>query len=281
MRILSLIFFCCNIAGQVATPVVILNPETTKAGSDERSILIDVAVLRFLPKNLKDAPPSFHGNSVAEILEAMTKAGAGDTMYRSTRYLTGWPQQTVTFSALEHRPAFRFGGAGEPISYNSFGLNLKVGAAPTPASVSGESLIMTWDGSYSWSTNFTSRKVWETVLMGVMTAGQAVGATFTEEDPDEADGLRRGSGNAVGKDLVSLFKRKKKGAGKDAPQKDGVPQNIPPAESTPHYLDALRQEQPVAGQRSMGPDRLLVAPITSELGNDFEHFYLVVRYEWQ
>jgi hypothetical protein len=259
-------------AAEIVTPVVLL--EAPAEGVESRSILIDVAVLRFLPKDNDSAALQSKAQTISDLLDVMNKSGVGDEMYRGVRFLTGWPQQIAAFNSLENRPAFRF-GAGAKVTYESFGLDLKLGAAPSSEPAG---LLLNWNGSYAWSTNFIPKKIWETLLFGVMTAGKAAGAGFTEADPDEQSGLRRGSGNVVGKDLISVFKKKPK---KNAPPTDAKVQPLGPIEEeTPHYLDAFRQERKLAGQLPLAPDQLAIIPINHEPGANLELLYLAIRYEW-
>lgn len=275
MRIRSLIalWAVCICAKAQIAPVVLFND----AKPDDRTLLIDVAVLRFIAKNSgKDSAASFtKARNVAEVLETMNKLGAGDEMFRGSRYLSGWPKQTVLFNCLEHRPAFRFGGAAEKITYASFGLNLNVGAAP---SLNSQDPSVTWSGSYSWSTNFIPKDIWETLLLGVMNAGKVVGATFVEKDQSESVGLRREGSQTVGKDLASFFSRKKK---PETKAKEAAVAAAPPAPVQQTYLDAIRAERKLFGQLDLVPNQMALFPINAGDPLTPEEFYLAVRYEWE
>jgi hypothetical protein len=253
-------------------PVVLLND----AKPDDRTLHIDVAVLRFIAKNSgKDSTTAFtKARNIAEVLDAMNKLGAGDEMFRGSRYLSGWPKQSVLFHCLEHRPAFRFGGTQEKVTYSSFGLNLNVSAAPSNNS---QNPALTWAGSYSWSTNFIPKDIWETLLMGVMSAGKVVGATFEEKDQSDAVGLRREGSQTVGKDLASFFSRKKK---TEKAKEAATPAPVPtPAQQ--HYLDAIRAERKLFGQLDLAPNQMALLPINQGDRSSIEEFYLAIRYEWE
>lgn len=266
-----LVLFCATAFGQLA-PVIVLD----EAKPSDRSMSIDVAVLRFIPKNgVRDATAGFaKARDVAELIEAMNKTGAGDEMFRGVRTLTGWPQQAAKFNCIEHRPAFRLAGSNDKVQYHSFGLNLTVGAA---AGLDSANPSLTWQGTYSWSTNFIPRDIWETVLMGVMNAGKVVGASFEEKDQSESVGLRREGNQAVGKDLLSLFGRKKVKAKETAAP---VAAAAVPAAEPQTYLDAVRAEAKLAGETEMKPGQFAIIPINPG-DSAAEDFFLAIRCDWE
>lgn len=236
---------------------------------------IDVAVLRFIPKNgVRDAAAGFaKARDVAELIDAMNKTGVGDEMFRGLRTLAGWPQQATRFNCIEHRPAFRLAGSADKVQYHSFGLNLTLGAAQ---GLDADAPSLSWQGTYSWSTNFIPRDIWETVLMGVMNAGKVVGASFEEKDQSESVGLRREGSQAVGKDLLSLFGRKKAKA-KETPAPAAA---TAPAAEPQTYLDAVRAEVKLAGQSEIRPGQLAIFPINPG-DAAAEDFFLAIRYDWE
>lgn len=274
IRLFAISFLAAAICSHAQlAPVVLLND----AKPDDRTLHIDVAVLRFIAKNSgKDSTTSFtKARNIAEVLDAMNKLGAGDEMFRGSRYLSGWPKQSVLFHCLEHRPAFRFGGTQEKVTYSSFGLNLNVSAAPSNNS---QNPAITWAGSYSWSTNFIPKDIWETLLMGVMSAGKVVGATFEEKDQSDSVGLRREGSQSVGKDLASFFSRKKKT--EKAKEASAAPRAVP-VQAQQTYLDAIRAERKLCGQLELAPNQMALLPINYGDRSTPEEFYLAIRYEWE
>lgn len=243
---------------------------STNYPADLPGVIVETGIIRYFGKKNSRPPLDIPEKATdwQDLEDRLRKVGVADLLYYSSRELFSYPEASATFDAYEHRPPLMLSAAPLKLPYNTFGLNLKVTAV---AELDGsQDLNLSWAGSYSWSTNFISRKQWEKVLLFVMKAGSAAGAGFYEEDHRNTTGVPKPAGTIE----LNLFRRAK------AKQPEPA---APLQEEKPnfklHYLGASRVEVPLAGTLRLAPNRFASQYLASTTGSP-EAFFFVIRYHY-
>lgn len=126
------------------------SPASVTAASSQRTLFLEVAVVRFKPNSADRILQGFKGlkGALPDVIDTLKPDGTVSILYSGNREIRLQEKGKAKFDALETRPVVLVGKPGAPVPpVTSYGLSLEI----TTQTVEAERIGLGWEGSVTWS----------------------------------------------------------------------------------------------------------------------------------